>query len=190
MAYSKGKDDITKLSTKISYVLRHHPESIGLTLDRFGYAYVNELIDSFNRNGVAIDFERLKHIVDTDSKQRYSFNGDYTKIRANQGHSIPVDLQLVEKVPPDVLYHGTATRFLNSILTDGITKQSRQYVHLSSSFETAVKVGKRHGKVVVLTIDTNRAYQDGIKFYLSENGVWLCEYVSYKYIKEVINPNV
>jgi putative RNA 2'-phosphotransferase len=169
----------------ISLVLRHHPESIGLTLDEFGYANVSELISQMNRHGKRIDFDTLKNIVETNDKQRYSFNGDYTKVRANQGHSIPVNLLLVERVPPEVLYHGTATRFLDSIMEEGITKQSRQYVHLSKDVETATKVGKRHGKSVVLVLDTLNMYRDGVKFYLSDNGVWLTDYVSSKYIKAV-----
>jgi putative RNA 2'-phosphotransferase len=138
-----------------------------------------------NRHGKRIDFNTLKNIVETNDKQRYSFNDDYTKIRANQGHSIPVNLQLVEKIPPDVLYHGTATRFLDSIMEEGITKQSRQYVHLSKDVETATKVGKRHGKSIVLVLDALNMYRDGVKFYLSDNGVWLTNYVSSKYIKAV-----
>ncbi|MEE7583036.1 MAG: RNA 2'-phosphotransferase [Oscillospiraceae bacterium] len=179
-------NQITSLSKMLSYILRHHPESIGLKLDNFGYANVDELISNMNaKNRVHVDFDTLKYIVDTDQKQRYSFNSDFSKIRANQGHSISVDLQLIEKVPPNELYHGTATRFLDSILNEGITKQSRQYVHISSDINTALKVGKRHGKPVVLILDTLKMYQDGIKFYISDNGVWLCEYVAPKYIKEV-----
>lgn len=179
-------NQITRLSKMISYILRHHPESIGIKLDNFGYANVDELISNMNtKNRVHIDFNTLKYIVDTDQKQRYSFNSDFSKIRANQGHSISVDLQLMEKVPPNELYHGTATRFLDSILNEGITKQSRQYVHISSDINTALKVGKRHGKPVVLILDTLKMCQDGVKFYISDNGVWLCEYVAPKYIKEV-----
>ena len=173
-------NQITSLSKMLSYILRHHPESIGLKLDNFGYANVDELISNMSKkNRVRIDFDTLKYIVDTDQKQRYSFNSDFSKIRANQGHSISVDLQLIEKVPPNELYHGTATRFLDSILNEGITKQSRQYVHISSDIKTALKVGKRHGKPVVLILDTLKMYQDGVKFYISDNGVWLCEYVVY-----------
>lgn len=180
-----NKNGNESLGRFISLVLRHHPESIGLTLDEFGYANVSELISQMNRHGKRIDFDTLKNIVETNDKQRYSFNGDYTKVRANQGHSIPVNLLLVERVPPEVLYHGTATRFLDSIMEEGITKQSRQYVHLSKDVETATKVGKRHGKSVVLVLDTLNMYRDGVKFYLSDNGVWLTDYVSSKYIKAV-----
>lgn len=166
-------------------MLRHHPESIGITLDRFGYADVQELILQMNRHGRRIDFETLKSIVETNDKQRYSFSSDYTKVRANQGHSIPVDLQLVERVPPDVLYHGTATRFLGSILDEGISRQSRQYVHLSKGVDTATKVGRRHGEATVLAVDAARMYRDGVRFYLSDNGVWLTDYVSPRYVRVV-----
>jgi putative RNA 2'-phosphotransferase len=120
----RNEDRNEGLGRFLSLVLRHHPESIGVTLDRFGYADVQELILQMNRHGRRIDFDTLKSIVETNDKQRYSFSSDYTKVRANQGHSIPVDLQLVERVPPDVLYHGTATRFLGSIL-DGASVGSR-----------------------------------------------------------------
>lgn len=180
-----NKNEIIKLGRFISLVLRHHPESIGLKLDEFGYANVDELISQMNKHGKYIDFDTLKYIVDTNDKQRYSFNGDFTKVRANQGHSINVDLRLTEKIPPNILYHGTATRFLDNIMKGGITKQSRQYVHLSKDIDTATKVGKRHGKVAILVLDTSKMYQDGVKFYLSDNGVWLTDYVNPKYIKAV-----
>ncbi len=183
--HNKNDNDIENLGRFISLVLRHHPESIGVTLDRFGYANVDELISKMNSHGRHIDFKTLKLIVETNNKKRYSFNEDNTKIRANQGHSIPVDLQLTETTPPSKLYHGTAIHFLESIKREGITKQSRQYVHLSKDFETAVNVGKRHGNVCVLVLDTEAMHKDGIKFYLSKNGVWLTDYVAPKYIQEV-----
>ncbi len=124
----------------------------------------------------------LEEIVRTDNKQRYSFNEDKTLIRANQGHSIPVDVELEEKQPPQYLYHGTAERFLDSIMSDGLKPMSRLYVHLSQDKETAVKVGKRHGSPVVLKIKAEEMWKDGIKFYLSQNGVWLTKYVDNKYI--------
>lgn len=179
--------DTENLGRFISMILRHHPESIGITLDEFGYANTQELISKMNVYGKHIDFKTLKYIIDTNNKRRYSFNDDFSKIRANQGHSIKVNLELIEKVPPNRLYHGTATRFLETIMKEGITKQSRQYVHLSKDIETAINVGKRHGNPIVLELDTSKMVQDGIKFYLSENGVWLCEYVHSKYIKILQN---
>lgn len=175
-----GKLD--KLSVFISLVLRHQPDAAGIKLDEHGWANVDELIEGISDTGRTIDMDVLEEIVRTDNKQRYSFNEDKTLIRANQGHSIPVDVELEEKQPPQYLYHGTADRFLESIMTEGLKPMSRLYVHLSKDEETAVKVGKRHGKPVVLKIKANEMWKDGIKFYLSQNGVWLTKYVAQKYI--------
>ena len=171
-----------KLSKFISLILRHKPEEIGITIDDFGWAKVEDLINGINKSGRQIDMNILEEIVRTDNKQRYSFNEDKTKIRANQGHSIPVKVELKELEPPNVLYHGTAAKSLEGIKYQGIKSMSRLYVHLSKDIETAVQVGKRHGECFVLMIDANRMYRNGIKFYLSENGVWLTEYVDPKYI--------
>lgn len=176
-----NEKDYTRRSKFISLILRHKPEVIGISLDKHGWADVNKLLE-----GVKISFEDLEHIVNIDSKQRYSFNEDKTKIRANQGHSIAVDVELEEKVPNSTLYHGTHEDIVNLILTEGIKKGSRQYVHLSSNIDTAKKVGARRGKPVVLVIDANLMYEDGYKFFLSKNGVWLTDYVPNKYISQVI----
>lgn len=173
-----------ELGRFISLILRHKPEAIGIKLDSKGWADVDELIRGINRAGKKIDMEVLERIVRENNKQRYSFNEDHTKIRANQGHSINVDVELKEEVPPDILYHGTATRFLESIKLYGIKKQNRQHVHLSADVETAIIVGKRHGKPVVLVIDTLKMREDGHKFYLSKNGVWLCGDISKDYISQ------
>ena len=176
--------DLIKLSKFISLILRHKPEIINLKLDSKGYADTELLINNINENSdYEIDFEILKQIVDTDDKQRYSFNEDYTKIRANQGHSINVDVGLEVKQPPDILYHGTSSNYIFSIIKNGINSKSRMYVHLSKDIKTAISVGKRHGKPVVLEINAKRMYKDGIKFYLSKNNVWLTKYVPSKYIK-------
>ena len=171
-----------KLGRFISMVLRHKPESIGIVLDEHGYADVKELLKAMNEKGKSIDMAILERIVAENDKKRYSFNQDHTKIRANQGHSITVDLQLQQKIPPKILYHGTATRFLESIQKRGLLKMSRQYVHLSKDIQTAVKVGQRHGKVVVLNVDAEKMVKDGYCFYLSDNGAWLCEKVPYQYL--------
>lgn len=171
-----------KLSKFISLVLRHKPEAAGIQLDEHGWADVHELLDGINDTGRKIDMNILEEIVKTDNKQRYSFNGDKTLIRANQGHSIPVDVELDEQEPPQFLYHGTASRFLDSIMQDGIKPMSRLYVHLSGDADTANKVGSRHGNPIVLKIRSGEMYQDGVKFYLSQNGVWLTKYVDKKYI--------
>ncbi|HBF7094268.1 TPA: RNA 2'-phosphotransferase [Clostridioides difficile] len=172
-----------KLSIFISLILRHKPEIIGIKLDEYGYADVNELIEKINNAGRNINIEILEQIVKEDNKQRYSFNEDRSKIRVNQGHSINVDVELKELEPPEYLYHGTATRFLDNIKNEGIIKQSRLYVHLSRDIDTAIKVGKRHGTPVILKINTGKMYENGYKFYLSENNVWLCEYIPFKYVE-------
>lgn len=172
-----------KLSIFISLILRHKPEIIGIKLDEYGYADVNELIEKINNAGRNINIEILEQIVKEDNKQRYSFNEDRSKIRANQGHSINIDVELKELEPPEYLYHGTVTRFLDNIKNEGIIKQSRLYVHLSRDIDTAIKVGKRHGTPVILKINTGKMYENGYKFYLSENNVWLCEYIPFKYVE-------
>ena len=139
---------------------------------------------NYEHNLTAINhLEMLKEIVRTDEKGRYRMSEDGTLIRANQGHSIPVDVELKETKPPKVLYHGTAERFLPSIMAQGLKSMSRLYVHLSGDYETAVKVGKRHGKPVVLSVDTERMTRDGAVFYQSENGVWLTGPVESKYLE-------
>lgn len=166
------------MSKRLSYILRHKPESIGIKLDRFGYANVEELLDKLK-----MDKEELEKIVATDNKNRYSFNEDKTKIRANQGHSIKVDLELKEIKPPKVLYHGTVEKFLDSIKEKGLLPQQRQYVHLSEDLDTAISVGKRRGEPIILEIDSYKMYEEGGKFYKSENGVWLTDKVDKRYIK-------
>lgn len=183
----KGHDNMetTKLSRFISLILRHNPMAIGIKLDANGWANTNELLKGMQDKGNKIDMALLEHIVDTDEKGRYSFNQDKTKIRANQGHSIKVDVQLKEVKPPSVLYHGTAEKSRDAILSKGILKMSRQYVHLSQDIETANIVGARHGIPVILEVSAERMYLDGAKFYISENNVWLTEYVDKKYINVV-----
>lgn len=174
-----------KLSVFISLILRHKPQTINIALDEQGYANVDELIKGVNASGRKLTLEILECIVETDNKGRYSFNSSKTKIRANQGHSIKVDVGLQETIPPRVLYHGTSERNINAILTNGIKKMNRLYVHLSDDLETAIKVGGRHGRAIVLTINTERMIKDGYKFYLSDNGVWLTDFVPNFYIEDL-----
>ncbi len=175
---------IIQTSKYISLILRHKPETIGIALDEHGWADVQELIAGINASGVYhVDSETLEEIVRTDEKQRYSFNDDHTLIRANQGHSIPVDVELKEKVPPAVLYHGTAEKYTPFIEQQGLIPKSRLYVHLSADFDTAVKVGRRHGKPVVYEVDCKKMAADGYRFYLSENRVWLTKTVPFVYLK-------
>ena len=177
---------LTEISKFISLILRHKPEAIGITLDNHGWADVNELIEGVAKQNKGFNMTMLEEIVRTDNKQRYSFNDDKTKIRANQGHSVKVDVELEEKEPPSILYHGTATRFLGSITKQGLLPMSRLYVHLSKDMETATKVGTRHGSPVVLEVDAEKMYKDGYRFYLSDNGVWLTKEVPTIYLIDTI----
>ncbi len=178
---------LTNLGKFISLILRHKPEMIGIELDRNGWADVKELIEginqSSNESGKRINFEILKEIVKNNNKKRYEFNEDFTKIRACQGHSIDVDLELTAVKPPKVLYHGTAERFLSQIKTEGIKKISRQFVHLSETEETAYDVGKRHGKPFIIKVLAGKMYEDGKKFFISKNGVWLTDDIEVKYLE-------
>ena len=177
----QNQNDI-KLGRFLSLVLRHDPAAAGITLDENGWATVEDLLTGVRAAGWKIDQATLERIVQENNKKRYNFNGDSTKIRANQGHSVEVDVELQERQPPDVLYHGTATRFLDSIRQSGLTRQSRRHVHLSAEMATAANVGSRHGKPVVLRVDASAMARDGHIFWLSENGVWLCETVPWQYI--------
>ena len=177
--------DYIKTSKFLALVLRHKPQKIGLTLDEHGWADVDELIEKTVRSGRELDRESLEYIVRTNDKKRYAFNEDHTKIRASQGHTIPVDVELEETVPPDVLYHGTAESSLPSIMDKGLLKMKRLYVHLSKDVHTAIKVGQRHGKLVVLLVDSGKMYKDGYRFYLSANGVWLTDHVPQDYLAKL-----
>ena len=182
MAKKETDGDLTTVSKYISLILRHKPEVIGIALDSHGWADVDELLAGVGRQ-YPIDRDMLEEIVRTDNKQRYSFSEDGTKIRANQGHSVPVDVELAAAEPPETLYHGTADRFAASIESRGLIPGSRLYVHLSPDMETAVKVGSRHGKPVVYLVDAGRMSRDGCIFYLSVNGVWLTKEVPAQYLK-------
>ncbi len=173
-----------KISKFLSLVLRHRPETIDLQLDDQGWAKVEELLKKMANHGKEISFERLQHIVITNDKQRYIFNENHTKIRANQGHSININLNLEAQQPPEILYHGTATKNLDSIMEQGLVKGNRQYVHLSADKTTALKVGQRHGKPIILLVRSGKMHQDGIAFFLSENKVWLTDYVPPEYLFE------
>jgi putative RNA 2'-phosphotransferase len=176
------EQSLKHISKLMSLVLRHKPETIGLQLDENGWVPVPELIQKINNHGAALDINTLNKIVETNDKKRFAFNDDKTKIRASQGHSIAVELNLNPVQPPGILYHGTAAHFAESILKDGIIKQKRQHVHLSQLKETAKAVGSRHGKPVILSIDAKAMAADGFDFYLSENGVWLTNEVPARYI--------
>ena len=174
-------DALKSMSKFLSLILRHKPQIVGIELDEHGWADVAELI----RRVKGLDLATLEQIVATDEKRRYSFSTDKKLIRANQGHSIAVDVELEELEPPEVLYHGTAERFATSIRTQGLLKMSRLYVHLSNDLETAEKVGRRHGRPKIFLVKSGKMLADGYKFFRSVNGVWLTEHVPPQYLKEM-----
>lgn len=163
--------------------LRHRPDAIGLTLDKHGWADVNELFTKAAKAGVELTAAELIQLVNENDKQRFSFSADGQRIRALQGHSIPVDLQLPVKTPPPVLYHGTVAKFLPSIRKQGLLPGSRRDVHLSAAKETAVTVGARRGSPVVIVVDTYPLLRDGFAFRCADNGVWLISAVPAKYLR-------
>ncbi len=175
--------DLKHISKFLSLVLRHKPEEIGLTMDANGWVNVDELIVKCNSKKLQLDFEMLEEVVMSNDKQRFAFNDEYTKIRANQGHTVNVDLQFEVAKPLDYLYHGTVEKYIDNIRQDGLQKMQRLHVHLSKDLETAVKVGSRRGKPIILKIQALKMFEDGYEFYLSKNGVWLCEQVPAKYIE-------
>lgn len=169
---------LSEVSKFLSYVLRHQPDSIGITLDREGWTDISSLITAAANAGKQIDRALIETVTKTSDKKRFAISEDGLRIRAQQGHSTEsVDINYVEKTPPDLLYHGTATRFLESILKQGLLPGSRHYVHLSQDVQTATVVGQRHGKPIVLTIAAHTMHQQGHKFYQADNGVWLTENV-------------
>ncbi|MFT2010201.1 RNA 2'-phosphotransferase [Pontibacter sp. 13R65] len=172
-----------KLSKFLSLVLRHQPETINLMLDDGGWADIGELIATSKTKGIELDTDKLHYLVENNDKKRFSISVDSTKIRANQGHSIQVNLGLVAQEPPEHLFHGTATQNIDSIRAKGIVKGSRHHVHLSADQETVRKVGMRYGTPIVLRVDSEQMHKNGIEFYKSENGVWLTEHVAAEYIR-------
>lgn len=166
----------------LSYVLRHKPDAIGLSLDPEGWANVHELIAKAD---IPLDLAMLQEVVNSSDKKRFAISSDGLSIRANQGHSIAVDLGLEPVEPPELLYHGTAVRFLDSIREKGLMPQNRQYVHLSAETGTALKVGQRHGKPVVLRIHALRMHRKGHQFLQAQNGVWLTKVVPTEAISDL-----
>ena len=171
-----------KISKLLSLVLRHKPAKIGVSLDAEGWIDVGILLQAMQKTGVCIDREFLEQLVEQNDKQRFRFSDDGLKIRANQGHSLPIELGLEPLEPPGILFHGTATRFLDSIRKQGLLPKGRQQVHLSPDERTAIEVGKRHGKAVVLQVPAGEMYQKGFRFYCSKNGVWLTDTVPSEFL--------
>jgi putative RNA 2'-phosphotransferase len=178
------KDRLTNISKYLARHLRHAPEDLGLTLQPGGWVPVAVLLDEAARAGFPITRSELVQCVQTNDKQRFSFDDTGKCIRANQGHSVEVDLQLEELAPPEVLYHGTVARFLPSICAEGLNKGSRHDVHLSKDEATARKVGSRRGKPVIIRVEAGRMHRDGFKFFLSANGVWLTDAVPARYLAQ------
>jgi len=171
-----------KVSKFLSLVLRHQPEQIGIQLDAHGWVSIEELMHGFANEGRSITREELQEVVDTSDKQRFAISADGLRIRANQGHSVEVDLGYTPTTPPEMLYHGTSERNIAAIRASGLTKGARHHVHLSGDVETARKVGARHGAAVVLGVRAGAMVQDGHLFYRSANGVWLTESVPAIYL--------
>jgi putative RNA 2'-phosphotransferase len=175
----KRTKEISKLC---SFLLRHKPEAAHLIMDENGWVAVDQLLENCAKYQFEFSLDELEIAVETNNKKRFTFNDDKTKIRANQGHSIDVNVELKPTVPPEFLYHGTAEQNLESILKNGIQKRNRLHVHLSADVETAKNVGTRHGKPVIFKIAALKMHQDGLLFYLSQNGVWLTDFIDPEYI--------
>lgn len=179
--------NLIKASRFLSYVLRHNPQAAGICLDGHGWADVSELLRGMPPK-FPLTRAQLEEIVRTDDKQRYAFSEDGTRIRANQGHSIPVDVELELLTPPQTLWHGTGEKYVASIDVRGLLPKSRLYVHLSADVDTAVRVGSRHGRPVVYRVDSGRMQADGYLFYRSRNGVWLTKQVPAEYLDRQPSP--
>jgi len=177
-----SEKETTKISKFLSLVLRHKPETIGITLNENGWADVNLLLENLTIAGLHVNRDILNHIVATNPKKRFAFNEASDKIRASQGHSLDIELGYEPATPPDILYHGTAVQNTDSIMATGLEKRNRQHVHLSKDATTAQMVGQRHGKPIIFEVLSVQMHNDGFTFYLSENGVWLTDNVPAKYI--------
>jgi putative RNA 2'-phosphotransferase len=176
---------LVKISKYLSKHLRHQPEQIGIKLATGGWVVVDELLAACQNHSFPINRIELSEVVATNDKKRFSFDATGTLIRANQGHSVEVDLQLEPAIPPDVLYHGTGHGAVEVILREGLCKMSRHHVHLSSDITTATKVGKRHGRPIVFIVNAAAMQEEGYRFYCSENGVWLVDHVPPKYLQQL-----
>jgi putative RNA 2'-phosphotransferase len=178
-------NQLSEISKFLSYVLRHQPDAIGITLDREGWTDIAALIALANKGGKRVDRDLIETVVATSDKKRFAISGDGLRIRAVQGHSTEcVNIKYIEKVPPEFLYHGTAMHFLEAIREEGLQPGSRQYVHLSQDIQAATIVGQRHGTPVVLTVAAGIMREQGFEFYQADNGVWLTQYVPAHFLRE------
>lgn len=176
----------------LSYVLRHRPDSIGITLDENGWVDIGELLAAAQRHGKNVSRTQLERVVATNDKKRFALSDDGRRIRASQGHSVAVDLDLEPVIPPKLLYHGTVERFLDSIRAQGLVRGSRHHVHLSPDEATARKVGSRRGKPIILTVEAAQMHEAGHQFFRSANNVWLTEKVPVEFLqglKNVTDPS-
>jgi putative RNA 2'-phosphotransferase len=172
-----------KISKFLSLILRHKPEEIGLNLDENGWTNVEKLRKACADYGKSFTFAELEEVVATNDKKRFSFNETKTKIRANQGHSLDIEIEFEQKTPPEILYHGTAEKNVGAIFANGLQKMNRHHVHLSADTETARKVGARHGKPIIFEIKTAAMLAEDFEFFVSANGVWLVAEVPGKYLE-------
>jgi putative RNA 2'-phosphotransferase len=179
-----SENENTRISKFLSLVLRHQPDMVGINLDANGWTDVNILLERAGRKGFRISPEVLNYVVETNSKKRFAYNGDKTMIRASQGHSVKVELGYESAMPPDILYHGTAIQNIDSIVKRGLEKMGRHHVHLSSDRETAHMVGMRHGKPVIFEVLAGKMFNGGLEFYLTENKVWLTDYVPAGFLRQ------
>ncbi|GAB2690896.1 RNA 2'-phosphotransferase [Mucilaginibacter koreensis] len=180
-----SKQLATKISRLLSLALRHAPESLGVSLDQNGWCKIDALLIGLKQKGYSIDEQTLLSIVISNEKKRFSFDESKTFIRANQGHSLNIDLGLNSEVPPEYLYHGSAVSNITSITLTGLKKNNRDYVHLSTDLKTVMAVGKRHGDPVVLKVSAGKMHREGYEFYLSANDVWLTDSVPPEYLQVI-----
>jgi putative RNA 2'-phosphotransferase len=184
-----NEERLVKVSKYLSKHLRHQPERLGLTLAPGGWVGVDKLLAACAAHGMRLSRVELDEVVAKNSKQRFSFSPDGTQIRANQGHSVDVDLELQPMTPPDVLYHGTGHRAVGIIKREGLHKMSRHHVHLSRDVAAARQVGGRHGRPVIFAVDTAAMREAGHTFYCSDNGVWLTDAVPPEFLREVVDDS-
>ena len=179
---------LTRASRFLSYLLRHHPDAIGLALDAQGWAAIDDLVRLSHASAQPLSSALIEAVVWTHDKPRFRLSDDGSRIRASQGHSLAVDLGLTPQEPPAVLFHGTATRFLEAILTEGLKAGFRHHVHLSATYGTAMVVGRRHGRPVVLAVQARAMHHTGLTCYRADNGVWLTDQVPVAFIRRLSGP--
>jgi len=180
-----NEQHLTHISKVLSYYLRHYPDKVGLTLEPGGWVAVDDLLAGLQRTGQAVSRSELEEVVAHNTKQRFAFDADGTHMRANQGHSVAVDLELEPLMPPDILYHGTSQRAVTAIIREGLRKMSRHHVHLSRDTATARTVGSRHGSPVVFAVDAAAMYGAGHQFFCTANGVWLVDAVPAAFLRQL-----